>query len=332
MRLHKFEVDVDGADGVCAAHKLLTLLATNGEVDDVASVRFEEVMVYFHGFPDLAVHPTELDMASRMPFKLAEAWLDLGAKQDRADGVAFVTFNFGGVAGSDSMMRFEDKTITQEVEDAARICDYVRQQLLLDADKGRVHVVGLSTGAIIASLLREKGLVDTISVLAGLLDLRKGIEYDFTASQMEQFDREGACWKEFYLPEGSTWPQNACVSLDGVSVASDAELQGAVPRKLYLRLQRRYVDECLQSAPSLNIQRSVSSPTTTTGRPVAPLLVVHGEADQNVPKSDGEALFTAAAAPKHFVAIPKGNHLLSNSKHLKKAVQTLLAHIGLGGA
>lgn len=350
MRLAKLFILVPPAsppptDAVAASvgpkRQLLALLATPAPSespqaeDGKEPAAFDEVLVYLHGFPDLAVHPdpARVDFASRMPCKLAEFWLHGHEAPQR--NVAFVTFNFGGVPGSDAgAPRFADKTVGQEVDDAAAVCRYVRARLLnKDASSGsraRLHVVGLSTGAIIAALLRcERALCDTITVIAGLLDVAEGVKYDFSQQQLAQFEVLGYCWKEFYLPEGCALPQNAELSFNGEMRASQDELSALegkdAPTKLYMRLNKRYVAECLDG--SLDVRGAVDGSSSSSSSPLPPLLVIHGDADQNVPIASGEALFAAAAAPKTFVAIPKANHLLSNSKHLKLALRAIRAHV-----
>ncbi|KAJ0399860.1 hypothetical protein P43SY_000428 [Pythium insidiosum] len=260
-----------------------------------------------------------MDFASRLPFKLAEAWL-----ADASRNVALLTFNFAGVLGSDDALRFADKLLSLEVEDAVAVCRFVRSSLL-DADVGRVHVVGLSTGAIIASLLRDRGVADTISVIAGLADLPKGIHYDFSDEQIAQMQRLGYCWKEFYLPEEipALTTLRTPVSLDGERAATLDELETASERKIFLQLHRAYFDEC--KGGSLDIRQAVSRSGVT---PWPPLLVIHGDADQNVPVADGEELYRVASEPKSFLVVPKGNHLLTNTKLLKKALRAILEHAG----
>ncbi|GMF46341.1 unnamed protein product [Phytophthora fragariaefolia] len=309
MQLRHVHVEVPAAASG-SSRNLLAILATP---DDHKNGDFDEVMVYLHGFPDMGVHPTKVNFASRVPAKLAEFWL---SPQQEKKNLAFVTFNFGGVPGSDSELLFTDKTISQEVEDAVGVCTYIRSTLL--GGKGRLHIVGLSTGAILGALLRDKKVSDTITVIAGLLDMTKGVHFDFNNQQLEQSAAQGWCWKEFYLEDGCPLPENVELSLDGVHPTTEL-IATATPPKIYVRLNQRYIDEYYDG--SLDILKAVSGP----GLP--PLLVIHGDADQDVPFSNGEELFAAAAEPKSFLAIPKANHLLSNSKHIKKALRAIGNHV-----
>ncbi|RLN72997.1 hypothetical protein BBJ28_00026983 [Nothophytophthora sp. Chile5] len=329
MRLRHVFVAVPATDAVAtdpASRELLAIVATPDAADDEAEASggFDEVLVYLHGFPDMAVHPAKATFASRMPSKLAEFWLQRSQPHPRA---AFIAFNFGGVPGSDSHLRFADKAISKELEDAVAVCKYARRHLLqsdsVDAPPGKLHVVGLSTGAIVASLLRDQQVADSITVIAGLLDLAGGVQFDFSPLQLEQCAASGMCWKEFYLPQDCPLPKNAELSLDGVHPTTELTDSGSdrIPGKLYVRLNQRYVHECQDG--SLDIRRAVS------GTSLPPLLVVHGDADKNVPFHNGEELFAAAAEPKTFLAIPRANHLLSNSKHLKRAMRAIEEHVAV---
>ncbi|KAG6623906.1 Serine protease family S09X [Phytophthora cinnamomi] len=311
MQLRHVYVEVPAAEASSGkSRKLLAILAAP---EDNTSGDFNEVMLYLHGFPDMGVHPTKVDFASRVPAKLAEFWLN---PQQEKKNVAFMTFNFGGVPGSDNELLFTDKTISQEIEDMVVVCKYIRSNLL--GGKGKLHVIGLSTGAILGALLRDKKVSDTITVIAGLLDMTKGVHFDFNKQQLEQSAAQGWCWKEFYLEDGCPMPKNVELSLDGIHPTTELT-DATAPLKIYVRLDQRYINEYYDG--SLDILRAVSGP----GLP--PLLVIHGDADQDVPFPNGEELFAAAAEPKTFVAIAKANHLLSNSKHMKKALRAIGDHI-----
>jgi pimeloyl-ACP methyl ester carboxylesterase len=341
MHLRKLEIrvthDVEQRP-LLAPRTLLSMIATNKDVQAIEQthISFDHVMIYLHGFPDMAVHPSEPKMASRMPSKLATAWLE---QPEMSDSRAFFTFNFGGVPGSDREMRFYDKTIGQEVEDAVAVCQYVRTHWM-QAINSHLHVVGLSTGAIVASLLRRHTLpvmVSTITVMAGLVNLKQGIFYDFTPAQCADFNQTGDCWKEFYVPCGcrqlsSLLPIDTILSLDGVTCVPVAALSEGTPiTKIYLRLHRRYFDETQEQGDQggrLDIGHAVST-IPLGGKTLSPLLVIHGESDACVPVANGHELYAAAAKPKHLVVIPNANHLLTNSKHLKVALREILAHTKL---
>lgn len=47
---------------------------------------------------------------------------------------------------------------------------------------------------------------------------------------------------------------------------------------------------------------------SAAGRRQAPWLIVHGEADESVPASEGQALAGAAAEPKELLLVPDGSH------------------------
>uniref|UniRef100_A0AAV1VJP8 AB hydrolase-1 domain-containing protein n=1 Tax=Peronospora matthiolae TaxID=2874970 RepID=A0AAV1VJP8_9STRA len=310
MQLRHIHIKVPATEASSGISRtLIALLAAKHQCE---AGGFDEMMVYLHGFPDMSVHPTKVDFASRVPTRLSEFWLN---QQHETRRVAFMTFNFGGIPGSDSELQFTDKTISQEVEDVVAVCKHIRSSLL--KDKGRVHVVGLSTGAIVGALLREKQVCDTITVIAGLLDLTTGVHFDFNTVQLEQISTRGWCWKEFYLPEGCPEPRDVDLSLDGINPTT-GQIDTTTSSKIYVRLDRRYVAEYTDG--SLNIPQAVSRSASP------PLLVIHGDADQDVPFPNGAELFAAAAEPKTFVAIPHANHMLSNSKHLKKALRAIGDH------
>ncbi|KAK1942725.1 hypothetical protein P3T76_006224 [Phytophthora citrophthora] len=315
MQLHHITIKVPATETSSGlSRNLLAILAIPDACKDESSIIFDEAMVYLHGFPDMGVHPTKVEFASRVPAKLAEFWVN---QQDKKN--VFLTFNFGGVPGSDNELKFTDKTISMEVEDMIVVCKYLRSQFL--GGKGKVHAVGLSTGAILGALLRDKQVSDSITVIAGLLDMTKGVHFDFNQLQLEQSETQGWCWKEFYLEDGCPLPKDVELSLDGIHHTTELTDENA-PKKIYVRLDKRYIDEYFDG--SLDILKTVSGP----GLP--PLLVIHGDADTDVPYENGEELFAAAAEPKTFLAIPKANHMLSNSKHLKKALRAIADLVGVG--
>ena len=69
--------------------------------------RYEGVVIYLHGFPDMSVHPHRPEFASRFPRKLMESVLEA------FPAWGFLCFNFSGIPGSAGC--FHDKTLIQEV-------------------------------------------------------------------------------------------------------------------------------------------------------------------------------------------------------------------------
>ncbi|KAF0683405.1 Aste57867_24529 [Aphanomyces stellatus] len=252
------------------------------------------IVVYFHGFPDLSVHPDESappDFESRFPRKLQELLpFDL------------LCVNFSGLPGSDADVPYRDKCLSREVEDADGIITFCEQVL----GKRHVHIVGLSTGAILAALLRnhsQHASLRSISVVAGIANTNEGVHFDFSANQQAACRATGHCLTPFFWPKN--WP-----------IPEDATDFDETTRKLMRPLDRRYLDDMVQ----LDIPCSVAD-----GR--VPLLVIHGDQDKNIPWQQGHALVQAAAEPKRWVLIKGANHLLTNTKHMKKGAAEIHAHI-----
>ncbi|KDO17428.1 hypothetical protein SPRG_17082 [Saprolegnia parasitica CBS 223.65] len=271
------------------ARTLLGLLSTVEEST-------KSIVVYFHGFPDLSVHPNEdapPAYASRFPRKLEEALaMDL------------LCVNFSGLPGSDGDASYRSKTLSRELEDARGIVAYCATEL----QKAHVHVVGLSTGAILAACLRDSDhpQLRSISVVAGIVDACAGSKLDFSHDQLTAMRVDGQCETAFYWP--AQWPLANDCRADTTSFDATG--------KVWRPLARSYVDDMEQ----LDIAGHVI-------RGAVPLLVVHGTSDKNVPLEHGAALFATAREPKQWLEIKGANHLLSNARHIKKAFQAISAHI-----
>lgn len=95
-------------------------------------------------------------------------------------------------------------------------------------------------------------------------------------------------------------------------------------RPSLLPTRRQYYDEC--ATGQLDIPGSVSAPSG----PLPPLLIIHGDADTNVPVEHGVQLHDVASGPKRLVIIPKANHLLTNTNHLKKALREIVGLVKTG--
>lgn len=290
------------------AQELLTRLVWQGGAPAAgggSSGQFECAVIYLHGFPDQSLdhrveHENYGSFSSRFPRKLAEAVL--------ADvpSTLFVAFNFAGTPGSDGSCEFATKTVSREVSDARAVLRFLRESGRLPAP-APCHFVGLSTGAIVASLLRGDDPHMTVTAVAGLVDVKKGLHYDFDEEQLRGFDCQGHCLKEFWLPTDSPSNPNAILAPSEAQGPSQGSWQ-----KHLLRLDAQYREDFL----GLDVARAVRSAD-------CPMLVIHGEADTNVPVASGEALFSAAAGPKQSLTIKGGNHLLSNTKHFQKAARAI---------
>ncbi|ETV96306.1 hypothetical protein H310_10471 [Aphanomyces invadans] len=253
------------------------------------------IVVYFHGFPDLSVHPdvsTTPAFASRFPRKLEELL---------SPAFDLLCVNFSGLPGSDSEVPYRSKLLSREVEDADAIIAFCEHKL----QKRHVHVVGLSTGAILAALVRNHGhaFLRSISVVAGIADTKEGVHFDFSNDQQCQARSTGSCLTPFYWP--SKWP-----------LPPDANDFDPITGKLWRPLDQTYIEDMV----GLDIGASVSQGTV-------PLLVIHGDQDSSIPWEHGHALFSAAADPKKWLLIKGANHLLTNTKHIKKALAEMQGHM-----
>ena len=153
-------------------------------------------------FPDFG------SFCSRFPKKLAESVCK--ALPD----AMFVAFNFAGTPGSHQDVPFCAKTVSREVCDAEAVIRFLRHGPL--PPLAPLVIVGLSTGAIVASLLRGHSSAAVVAV-AGALDVERALHLDFDAAQLHDL-ASGHCLKEFWLPEGS--PSNPPVErcVDGVAL------------------------------------------------------------------------------------------------------------------
>lgn len=290
---------------------LLCRLAWRGDQDCAGPPGFDDAVLFLHGFPDLAVDPVSLEHGSRFCRKLCDSVLDA---TPGSSSRLFCAFNSSGLPGSNDGVRFEEKLLSREVIDVLAVASHLRTTCHVK----RLHILGLSTGAILAALLRCRpelgpGFFERVSItaVAGLLDAGEGVcKYDFDPLQMTQFSEQGWCWKEFWLPPGLA---TKAVDWDlARTAATDPDCWEKVP----MRLNRSYIDD----ARTLNIQASVASSSI-------PFLVIHGESDTNIPVSEGIGLFDAAADPKQLCVITKANHLFTSTSHFKKLLRAFLDHV-----
>jgi fermentation-respiration switch protein FrsA (DUF1100 family) len=239
-----------------------------------------------------------------------------------------MVFNFSGTPGSDTGLAFAEKMVSQELHDAKCVLNYVKQE---HADCTNFHLIGLSTGAIIASLargsefqsmLRAEGVhVATISLLAACgAPAAEALRYDFNTEQLADFVERGYCLKEFWLPVAS--PSNPPGAELVETEGGESGPIGGGWRKHSLQLNRTYMDDFL----SLNALESVGMGAIMENKGnTVPLLVLHGGKDSSIPIDTGRKLFTEAVEPKEWLELPRANHLFSSSKDLKKAFQTIRA-------
>ena len=251
----------------------------------------------------------------------------------------------------DESFLFYDKNVSQEVWDVITVMKYLHQHHSNICSSG-FHIIGLSTGAIIGLVLRNilssqnsdsnqllhkyfginalvhDGIPSIVSISTiascGVVDLNTALTYDFSSKQVNDFKNLGYCYKEFWLPPPSR-------SSGDNKNNKDIEEQRWVPQ--LLKLGRQYMDDFLylpiqeeeekqNNNTMMNITEKQKQKQGNTKTKI-PLLVIHGTKDTNIPYMEGVAVYDAASEPKQFVSIPNGNHLLTNSKHMKRVIRTI---------
>eukprot|EP00392_Amoebophrya_sp_AT5.2_P005989 g5999.t1 len=281
-------------------HLLANLVTQNSAQDpQLQSSSRRSVVLYLHGFPAQSVdHRRDSShhgaISERFAGKLAEHFCSSppnGGNANAKSPMSFCCFNFGGTPGSDSpTFRFADKTVRQELTDTiAMIAWLTSSQMGFQA----VHVVGLSTGAIIGSLLRGelqlrlvenrgtiKDKVKSITVVAGCggHGMRTALEFDFDKHQLEEFEKNGYCWKDFWLPVNSkSNPPEAELCVEGLADVSSDETDCPQYARHRMKLKRAYMDDFLELSVPIAVSRSPGA---------CPLFVIHGGLDEAVPVYD----------------------------------------------
>jgi len=294
-------------------------------VDDILLTRIEhncekglscctDVVVYNHGFPDSSVIPCAIEdfaaacagtsqappdgyFASRLPRK----WCEYLMKQ--LPNTAFVAFNTRGVPGSSLQLpekvefapeNFEGKTLSGDLEDIAAVAAFMRERCPF----GRITVCGMSTGAFLALAFAARADLHPAGGLAGCFtlacvhDIPSAAHLDFSEEQRAAFDADGFCLKEFFPYGGANNPQ-------------------------FWKLSRGYYDSYAM----------MPSADEVAARLTVPTLLLHGADDRHVPPSHGEALQKALerseAARVELVILDKGNHFLSSTGPLNKALTAI---------
>lgn len=311
-------------------------------------------MLFLHGFPDQSIEafvgiagegagaagegpgtgPGSSFGLRRMPRAVEEKALQLGLN--------FCTFNVNGTPGSGAS--FFGKTLSGELRDIVDVLRWLRTE----HDIQHFHVVGLSTGALLALMIErelklsgidaEFELKSITTVAACGADLKRALEFDFDAVQREQITEMGYCRKGFWLSSvdvaahGPAWLESFLALPDTISPGDgvretlatmaaqpNGDASTAASSKCYnLPLSSEYVKDFEERVAFIG--EDVKQPEG------APLLLIHGREDRNIPFSEAEALSDLALGGGRAVKlldIKKGNHLLTSSKDLKKAVNEM---------
>jgi len=294
---------------------ILTRLEKNVESDQAC----QNVFLYNHGFPDASVTPDALMLfkqgvptpdhcffASRFPRKLCEHLLK---KFDRS---VFVAFNTRGIPGSSAQEfdaeraseappEFVSKTLTGDMQDIAAVVSFCCQRF----SNSRLFICGLSTGAFLSlAYAASKELHPPGDPVAGCFtfacvdDIPGSVALDFSEDQVKEAKEKGFCYKEFF-PFGC--PDN--------------------PQRW--KLSKDYIDSYSSFPGPQELARDLQ----------VPLLILHGSEDRHVPPQHAERLFEVLRAHENnadlveLALVPKGNHFLSSTSALNKALKEVESFI-----
>ncbi|MFL0248985.1 alpha/beta hydrolase [Clostridium neuense] len=104
-------------------------------------------------------------------------------------GIASVRFDFIGSGESDG--EFSDMTLTNEINDANVILDYVKNLEFIDKDK--IGIFGYSMGGAIASIIAgdRKDEINTLCLLAPAGNMEEIVKEVFIGDRYEEYIKEG---------------------------------------------------------------------------------------------------------------------------------------------
>jgi len=234
-------------------------LTLRGEVHE--AVDSLGTIIFLHGFPGTSQYIVSQRM---IEFSLER----------------FNVFRFDFSGSGDSDGEFYDKLITKEVEDAHTAVTFIKELY-----PGPIHLVGHSTGAIVASLYSEKpSTVSTVTLLGAVSDMKECIKYDFSEEQIYHFETKG--FTTYDRPNHWTYGKS---------------------------LSRAYYDEFFM----IEILEALK-------KCKIPILIAHGDKDESVPfETNPYELYEVANYPKWFVRISGADHKFTEEHHwinLKKAM------------
>jgi pimeloyl-ACP methyl ester carboxylesterase len=210
-------------------------------------VKYTTAVVLLHGFPGDSSGGTD-----RRARALARA------------GFLALRFDFTGCGMSGG--KHEERLMSGDVKDARAAIDY----LCAHAEFDKLVLLGHSTGAIDAALYAhtDKRLTAVI-ISAGVADLVRCVNYDFTPQQVKDFWMRGHTL--------SIWPM---------------EWSGKKER-----IVKAFYDEFF----TLTISKAIK-------KFHKPVLIIHGDKDEAVPVKEAHELYAIANKPKKLVIVKGADH------------------------
>jgi len=226
--------------------------------------RYTTAVILLHGFPGDSSGGTD-----RRARALAQA------------GFLAMRFDFTGCGHSSG--KHEERLISQDLRDTRAAIDF----LTAHAEFDKLVLFGHSTGAIDAALYAHTDKrVNALILSAGVANLERAVNYDFTPNQVRDFWTRGST--------RTLWP---------------LEWTGK-PGKIV----KAHYDEFF----TLNISAALK-------KFHKPLLIVHGSNDEAVPVTEAHELYTIANKPKKLAIIKGADHRFKkNTAAYTRAIITFL--------
>ena len=229
--------------------------------------KYTTAVVLLHGFPGDSSGGT--DRRARM---LARA------------GFLAMRFDFTGCGASDG--KHEERLMSSDLKDTRAAIDYLSSHAEFD----KLVLFGHSTGAIDAALYAHTDKrVDAVIISAGVANLERSVNYDFTPRQIRDF------WTRSYTL--TPWPMDWSGKRE--------------------RIIKKFYDEFF----TLDISKALR-------RFHKPVLIIHGDKDEAVPVREAHELFAIANKPKKIVIVKGADHRFTkNAVGFTRAVVTFLKKV-----
>jgi len=190
----------------------------------------------------------------------------------------FNAFRFDFSGNGESEGKFEDSTITKEIEDIKSVVDYFKKE------KYEIFcLIGHSQGAIEVLLHQAKyGSAKSVVDIAAYADQRDATTRKFSEKQIQELNKNGS-------------------------------LQLNAFEKSFKVYKKYFYDRAAYG----DIREKIRKIT-------APVLVVHGTEDKDVPFSNSQKIISALNKKRRLIQIKGADHFFANNGHRKMLMSSIV--------